>query len=221
MWTTVPFSYVYFFDRLYIQDYFIVKIRDILILSCMPIKFTTFPYRVKVNTNIVWYSGEHFKWWFLVGFPIIIMWVVCAPLTALILLYKNYKQSSSNKVNQYFLMLYQGFKQDRFYWEFVNTLRKVLILMAFGFLSTFSDTYKIIVSVIVLVFTLRVQVSLEPYKEEYNNDVEILGITAGVITISSGLIYNQKYPYGFLNFLFLILIIAANTWFIAKWLLLP
>ena len=176
--------------------------------------------RVKDDINMECYSGGHIKWIFLIGFPILVVWVISVPIVALVLLYKNYNKTAENKIKQYFLMFYQGFKQDRFYWEFVNTLRKVMILMAFGLLSTFPDAYKIMISIIVLVVTLRIQIALEPYKAEWNNDIEIIGIMAGVVTISSGLIFSQSYSYGFLNLVFVVLVFLVNSWFLSKWLLL-
>ena len=165
-------------------------------------------------------SFEHIKWWLLIGMPIIFIWVTSCPIIALVLIFKNYKESKSNKVKMYFLVLYQGLKQEKFYWEFVNTLRKVLILLSFWFLATFSNTYQIAVAVIILIVSVRIQIWLEPYKESYNNEIEILGMTSGIVFISSGLVFSQNYSYPMLNFIFLILVISINTIFVIKWVLL-
>jgi len=71
------------------------------------------------------------KWCALLGAPILIIWVISLPVIALILLKKNIHKEGDNKVQQYFLILYQGLKIKHFYWEFVNSLRKVLILICF------------------------------------------------------------------------------------------
>ena len=87
------------------------------------------------------------------------------------------------------LILYQGLKPNRYYWEFVNTLRKVLILMSFALLVIVSLAYKILISLMILLFTFRIQVRLKPYKNDNYNNIEILAIFAGSITLFSGLIF--------------------------------
>jgi len=60
----------------------------------------------------------------------IAFWVIGMPILSLILLFKNFNSSEDNKIKQYFLILYQGLKPKRFYWEYINTMRKILILVA-------------------------------------------------------------------------------------------
>jgi len=64
------------------------------------------------------------------------------PGFALYLLFKNIKKEENNAVKSYFLILYQGLNPERFYWEFVNTLRKVMILITF----LVDDTFKFIIA---------------------------------------------------------------------------
>ena len=120
--------------------------------------------RVRINTSIEWYSGEHLKWCFLIGFPILAIWVTIIPLAGLFLLFRNIHKGEQNAVNQYFLILHQGLKKQRYYWEFVNSIRKVLILIIFALLVTYSTFYRILSATIVLVISIRLQVYLQPYK---------------------------------------------------------
>ena len=121
--------------------------------------------------------------------PILAIWVTFTPIFALILLAKNINKNEDNKIKQYMLILYQGLKPNRYYWEFVNTLRKVLILMSFALLVIVSLAYKILISLMILLFTFRIQVRLKPYKNDNYNNIEILAIFAGSITLFSGLIF--------------------------------
>ena len=116
------------------------------------------------------------------------------------------------------LILYQGLKPDRYYWEFVNSLRKVLLLMSFSLLITYRPAYRIIVGVIILIITFRVQVRLNPYKKnEYNNN-EILALLTGSLTILSGLIFTSDEEQNtILNVLTLTFVIIFNIIFIFKW----
>ena len=56
----------------------------------------------KVDTQIVCYSEEHIKWMFALGFPILIVWVISAPIIALILLIKHHKSNDNSSIKEYF-----------------------------------------------------------------------------------------------------------------------
>ena len=134
------------------------------------------------------------------------------PIIAFILLWKNIKKSS-NKVKQYMLILYQGLKLDKFYWEFVNTIRKVIILSSFAL----TPVLRILVSAAVLIFTIRLQKRLRPYKNEENNTVELYALVAGTITLMTGLVFNSENGVALINMLFLIMLVCLNTKFILEW----
>ena len=134
--------------------------------------------KVVIDTKMNCLSLEHLMWCFVIGFPILVIWVIAIPIIGLILLAKNIKKDDDNKTKQYMLVLYQGLKAKRFYWEFVNTLRKVLILMSYALLITLPPAYRILSAVIILILTLRIQIILSPYKDHQNNNAEILELLA-------------------------------------------
>ena len=116
------------------------------------------------------------------------------------------------------LILYQGLKPSRYYWEFVNSLRKVLILMPFPLLVSFSLSLKIMVAVIILMVTFRMQVHLNPYKNSDYNSIEILALLTGTLTISSGLIFtNDEDQEPVLNVILLTTILAFNIILVLRW----
>jgi len=129
-------------------------------------------------------------------------------------LIKNFNYSKDNKIKQIFLIFYQGLKPDRFYWEFANTVRKILILAAL----LFQDTLKVVLSSIVLIVTARIQLYLEPYTNSRNNEVELLAILSGVVTILSTLIYTEEEKVDSIHRLVLALTIYLNLIFFTKWL---
>ena len=133
-------------------------------------------------------------------------------MIALFLLFMN-RENDSSKAKQYLLILYQGLKKDKFYWEFVNTLRKVILL----FVLMLSDTLKVLFSATLLYLTIRLQFYLKPYKEEYNNKLEILALTAGLVTLLSTVIFISDESVGFINLCLLIFIILINAKFLLEW----
>jgi len=113
----------------------------------------------------------------LLGVPIFVIWVVAMPVIALILMYKNVHKN--NNIHKYFLILYQGFTTKHFYWEFVNSLRKVLILSSL----VLPSMIQVFFSVFILLFTWRLQHYLRPYKNDDHNNLEIIGVNAGMVTL--------------------------------------
>ena len=85
-------------------------------------------------------------------------------------------------------MLYQGLKIDRFYWEFINTTRKAVLLCLPAFMSTASLNYKVLSATTIMLIILRVQHDLEPYKDNTNNKLEFNEIITGAFTIYATLI---------------------------------
>ena len=140
------------------------------------------------------------------------------PIFALFLLIKNIKKEDDNKIKQYFLILYQGYKHEVFYWEFVNSLRKVLILLTLTILISYNPFYRILVSVLILIISIRIQIRLEPYRDDKNNEIELLALTTGAFTLFSGIIFsNDNNDIGWANLLLFAAVIIANVVFLVKW----
>ena len=89
----------------------------------------------------------------------------------------------------------------------------MITLLIFAFM----ETLQIFTAVVVLVITFRLQVYLKPYKDPAFNEIEILAILAGMMTISSGVVFEEEEPEDMLNFLVFLLIIAFNGKFILEW----
>mmetsp|Transcript_23413 Transcript_23413/g.26832 ORF Transcript_23413/g.26832 Transcript_23413/m.26832 type:complete len:295 (+) Transcript_23413:26-910(+) len=154
---------------------------SVSIFEC--VKIDTDMFRVRIDTNIECYSTEHLTWCVLLGVPILAIWIVGAPVAAFVLLYRHIHKGDDSLVKQYFMILYQGLKPACFYWEFVNTLRKVVILMVLAVLVTYTPFYRLIISIVVLVASSRLQIYLKPYKNEAHNEIELLAIISGSVTL--------------------------------------
>lgn len=145
----------------------------------------------------------------------LIVWVISLPALALFIMYKYILKNSQNeKIILNFLILYQGFKKSHFYWEFVNSLRKIFILLCF----LMPSEVKFVSAAAVLIISWRVQNHLQPYKVKANNEIEMLGVNIGVITLCCGMAYDQQDGSTRLNNFLLFLIISLNIIFITKWL---
>ena len=85
-------------------------------------------YRVRIDMNMECYSNQHLKWCAILGIPMILIWGLGIPITALIIMIRLRKILDTWNVQQYLLMLYQGLKLECYYWELINSARKILLL---------------------------------------------------------------------------------------------
>ena len=152
------------------------------------------------------------------GVPMILIWSLGIPLAAFIILYRNRHNLESTEVKKYYLMIYQGLKNDRFYWEFVNTGRKVLILSINVFLSRESLFYRLLSITVLLTIFYRVQINLEPYKLKLNNGLERVEAIAGALTMFGGILFvSEEDEVQIFNIIIFLCIMVANFYFILLW----
>ena len=118
--------------------------------------------------------------------------------------------------SQYFLILYQGFHPNRYYWEYVNTLRKASVLISI----LLPDSLTIGFTSTILITTSRLQLRLKPYKNEENNKAELLAINSGIFTILSSFIFSEEDKMEIINNIVLIILILFNWLFLIRWFLL-
>ncbi|CAI2365727.1 unnamed protein product [Moneuplotes crassus] len=185
--------------------------RSISMLRCIEIDEG---YRVaEIDTNLECFGPKHLKWSLLVALPILVIWVIACPIIAMVCLYLSHAKTGHEKIKSYLLILYQGLKPEVFYWELVNTLRKVAILLTL----LFNRTVSISLSLMILIATARVQVYLKPYSNGENSKIEFLGIMAGVCTITAALVYSQDKQNEALNVFVLLSVLSFNLKFIIEW----
>ena len=104
-------------------------------------------YRMVMNMDFKWYSLNHLKWILLTAIPVLIFWVVGMPFLAFIILFKNKHNLESETMRKYFLLLFQGFREEIFYWEIFKTIIKFILLSLNAFLSTFFPYYRILTGI--------------------------------------------------------------------------
>ena len=117
-------------------------------------------------------------------------------------------------------MLYQGLKEKVFYWELVNTTRKILMIGINALLSTLPLIYSAISAVLVLIGLMRVQLRLQPYKQEINNKLEMEAMTTGTATLFWGVLFvSDSNSFVAITTAILVVIIVMNSRFFILWFL--
>ena len=145
--------------------------------------------------------------------------MIIPPLFAFFILFKNRNHLEEDHVKNYYLILYQGLRREVFYWEFINTIRKILIIGLSTILSILSLGYKILLGIILLITIVRIQQKKDPYKFKVNNQIEIMSIVAGVLILYCGIIFEegQDHDYPLFDLTAMFILIASNAVFITHW----
>ena len=148
-----------------------------------------------------------------------IIWVIIPPLFAFIILFKYRHQLEEDHVKNYYLILYQGLRHKVFYWEFINTIRKVMIISLNTILSVLSLEYRVLFGILLLFAVARIQLMMNPYKLKENNDIEVMSIIAGLLILYCGIIFEegQDYNYPLFDFIAVIILVVFNSIFLTQW----
>jgi len=182
------------------------------------IKVDESEYKVRVDLDIGWFSFKHIFWCAVLGIPIILVWTIGSPLLAFFLLYRNRNKLNEAHVQKYYLMLYQGLRSRAYYWELINTIRKILMVAINVLMSTLPLTYAALTAVVTLLLLIRIQVNLAPYKLPLNNDLEIEATISGTATLFCGVLFIQdSVDVPEVLLLILIVLIIMNVRFFLFW----
>ncbi len=90
----------------------------------------------------------------------LILWVVGMPLLALIHLTRNRQNLNNETFFDRYRMLYQGLRREHYYWEIVNTFRKIAIVSINVFLALYPDYIKAIYAMLTLAIIFKIQETL-------------------------------------------------------------
>lgn len=107
------------------------------------------------DLEILCWSGKHLLWSLGIGLPAVFIWIIGSPLIAFAYLYRKRNNLDDIEVYGKFRMLYQGLKTECFYWEFVNLLRKTVLVLINVFLNLYPNIFKALLSLLVLVIFMK------------------------------------------------------------------
>ena len=99
-----------------------------------------------------------------IGIPMLVLYVIGFPVMHFTVLYINRNRLHDPVVIRYLLLLYQGVKHDRYYWELVNTTRKFLLLVLHIFISDDLKVLKALFGALILFISSLWQARLRPFK---------------------------------------------------------
>jgi hypothetical protein len=146
-------------------------------------------YWLLANLEIRCWEGDHLFYALTCALPGIIIWVITTPALSILFLSRRRKDLNDIEQKLKFGFLYHGFKESRFYWEFVILYRKVILIALAVFLTNYSINAQALSVLLTILLYLWLQYYYRPYTLDELNDLEITAILATSGTIYAGLYY--------------------------------
>ncbi|CDW76658.1 UNKNOWN [Stylonychia lemnae] len=172
-------------------------------------------YWLQADLEIKCWTGPHLSWCLGLGLISILVWTIGSPILTFIHIRKNRQKLQTDEFFGKYRMLYQGLKKECYYWEFANILRKTFLVCINVFLNLYSNTFKALLSLIVLTGFKRIQKNLKPYKNPLFNNLEEREMMIQIITFFGALFFISDEISDSIQLVVFIIIVLANGWFIA------
>lgn len=152
------------------------------------------------------------------GFSLIV-WGFGVPIFIFYKLYQKRKNLFEYEVKYTFGFLISGYLHERFYWEFIIFIKKLMIVFLTVFMQTgYSITLQSILLITFLIAGFILQIYFKPYITDELNQLEIAGTLAATITVLAAIIYTESNESSIKLQLFLVFImIVVNCFYILYW----
>ena len=102
-----------------------ITLMNLGLFNC--IEFNGEQYLAKDLAVLCW-KGTHLLWVIFLGLPMIAIWIIGLPVLGILILLKNKKKLRTSEIRSQYRILYLGLRDKTFYWESVNTARKLILL---------------------------------------------------------------------------------------------
>ena len=152
------------------------------------------------------------------GFSLIV-WGFGVPLYIFYKLYKQRKNLFRYEVKYTFGFLISGYLHERFYWEFIIFIKKLMIVFLTVFMQTgYSITLQSILLITFLIAGFILQIYYEPYITNDLNNLDTSGTLAAIITVLAAIIYTEsKTESKSIKFFLVFVLITVNSLYIIYW----
>ncbi|KAL4430442.1 hypothetical protein ABPG74_013292 [Tetrahymena malaccensis] len=174
---------------LYLQPNMISNLLSVM--SCRKIDQKLY---IQADVSFECYTGQHIKYIFLICFPGFLLWGFIIPIYILKKMIKYQDQLDHSHVRMRFGFLYQDYKRKHFYWEFVRSYMKVLIVCVYSF---YGDPYtnKLIFALIICIFYIVLLKKLRPFQMHYFQDLDNASMLIIIVLIIMNIFLYNDPPY--------------------------
>lgn len=181
------------------------------ILSCYEIENGEF-----WNTNsfdIQCYTQEYASRYYALFVLDLALWTIGMPALGYVMLWKNRTSLDDPSTKAKYGFLYHGYQSDRFYWEFVIMLRKLLIISVAILMRYSTVSLQLIFVLILLLAALALNQYYKPFELSELNRTENYSIILSIICLTSGLMIESGASRPLHIFLFIVLVVSNLLFF--------
>jgi glucose-6-phosphate-specific signal transduction histidine kinase len=121
------------------------------------------------------------------GLPIIIVWGILIPTISFIFLTRHKRSMNTLKTKLKFGLIYFGFIDKKYYWEFIILFRKLVLITLSVFVGNYSRNAQALMILATLIVFLYIQLKCKPYATNELNSLETYYILVSAVTVYAGL----------------------------------
>lgn len=182
------------------------------------VEYSKFKYLMEVPDIYCTWDNHYKKIIWVTGFSIIV-WGFGVPIYIFYKLYQKRKNLFNYEVKYTFGFLISGYLHERFYWEFIIFIKKLMIVFLTVFMQTgYSVTLQSILLITFLIGGFILQIYYKPYITDELNNLDTSGTLAAIITVLAAIIYTESSKGNTnLKFFLVVILIVVNCLYILYW----
>ncbi|KAJ3426446.1 insulin-like growth factor binding proteinn-terminal [Anaeramoeba flamelloides] len=183
-------SYVAFLFLIYL----VLSLKILEFFNCSEIDSAsngeTKQYILNENPNHYCYD----KWWytylpFVIAFGV--LYILGIPLLLVWMLYYYSKKVNEKIFNKKLGLLTNRFKREYFYWEFVITMRKIIVVIFVLYLAKY-PYYQLLIFNLLFLISILVQLNCQPFNTRPRNFLEFILLTITQLILICGMIFYSR-----------------------------
>lgn len=174
-------------------------------------------YYLEMDYEMQCWESSHLKWVFIVALPSLVVWGFGIPMMAFFHIRKNLEKLKDIEFKKAYGFLYDGYKIDRYFWEFVILYRKIIMIFISVFLVTYSLATQALAVLAVSFGSYIIHIKSQPFIDNDLNEAEKRSLVVSSFTIYCGLYYISGGLSTGVDILLLILMVFVNAHFIYVW----
>jgi len=164
------------------------------------------------------WKGDHLKYTLSFAVPSLIVWGVVTPISFLVALLRSHATVNELPTRMRFSYLFNGYSAQRYYWEFIITIRKSVIVALSMFLSAINSNVQSFTAILFIWVMLSIQYYFKPYSNKDLNNIEELSLATNIVTLYCGMYFDTDVGRDVSFYVILILItFVINAIYFLYW----
>ena len=146
------------------------------------------------DLEVEWMSTEHIYFSVIVALPTLAIYGLLIPIVAYVLVKRHKNELDDDKTLEEYGVLYNGYKKRFYYWESINMIKKVGIIIVSEMIRMTGLITQALMVFLLLIILLISNILLEPYALKISNNMEMMSIIVSMLTVYCALFYISDNP---------------------------